>query len=209
PDRMTADFLRAVRLVVFGATLLPLVTTLCSAWLLPSPAHQVRMRELLAHLVLIAAVNAAVAVVLARGAAWLEEWARGQAAFLDSLPDRQVDVAIAASAAASLFLELAVIRWQGSVFELFALYKNLGLLACFAGLGLGYALAGRDRLPLFATLPLLGGPLLLLVALRPGLPGPAVETNGYSWRVQSLLATPFPEQRNIGFATAQSAGQFV
>ena len=41
-DRMTADFLRAARLAVFGSTLLPLVTTLCSAWLLPSPDHQVR-----------------------------------------------------------------------------------------------------------------------------------------------------------------------
>jgi hypothetical protein len=40
-DRMTADFLRAARLAVFGSTLLPLVTTLCSAWLLPSPDHQV------------------------------------------------------------------------------------------------------------------------------------------------------------------------
>jgi hypothetical protein len=95
------------------------------------------------------------------------------------------------------------------VFELFALYKNLGLLACFAGLGLGYALAGRDRLPLFATMPLLAWQMVLLIALRHGLPGAPLETNGYSWRVQSLLATPFTEQRNIGFASAQSAAQFI
>src|SRR5262249_9548012 len=131
------------------------------------------------------------------------------AEFLDLLPARSVDTAIVTAAAASLFLELAVIRWQGSVFELFALYKNLGLLACFAGLGLGYALAGRDRVPLFATVPLLCWQMLVLTALRHGLPGPVLDTNGYSWRVQSLLATPFPEQRNIGFATAQSAAQFT
>ncbi len=206
---MTADFLRAARAAVFGSTLLPLVTTLCSAWLLSSPDHHVGLREVMAHLGMIAAVNALVAAALWRWGRALDGWGRGQAAFLDTLPARRVDVAIVAAAAVSLFLELAVIRWQGSVFELFALYKNLGLLACFAGLGLGYALAGRDRLPLFATLPLLGWQMLVLTCLRHGLPGPAIETNGYSWRVQSLLATPFPEQRNIGFATAQTAGQFV
>jgi len=30
-------------------------------------------------------------------------------------------------------LGVAVIRWQGSIFEFFAFYKNYGLLACFAG----------------------------------------------------------------------------
>jgi hypothetical protein len=208
-DRMTADFLRAARLAVFGSTLLPLITTLCSAWLLPGPDHQVRMRELLLHLLLIAGINAAVTFALARGAAGFDQWSRAQAAFLDALPVRRLDLAIVAAAALSLFLELAVIRWQGSVFELFALYKNLGLLACFAGLGLGYALAARDRLPLFATLPLLAWQMLVLIALRHGLPGAPIETNGYAWRVQSLLATPFTEQRNIGFASAQSAAQFI
>jgi spermine/spermidine synthase len=208
-DRMTSDFLRATRLAVFGSTLLPLVTILCSAWLLPSPEHQVRMRELIVHLLLIAGVNGVVTYVLARGASTLDGWSRAQAEFLDTVPSRRIDIAIVGAAALSLFLELAVIRWQGSVFELFALYKNLGLLACFAGLGLGYALAGRDRLPLVATLPLLGWQMLVLTLLRHALPGPEVETNGYSWRVQSLLATPFTEQRNIGFASAQSAAQFV
>ncbi|HEV7498520.1 MAG TPA: hypothetical protein VGQ33_00895, partial [Vicinamibacteria bacterium] len=185
---MTADFLRATRVAVLGSTLLPLVTTLCSVSLLRTPEFQVGMRELIAHFLMIALVNLAAAYVLDRLAPTLDEWGRAQADFLDVLPRRRLDLAIVAAAALSLFLELAVIRWQGSVFELFALYKNLGLLACFAGLGLGYALAGRDRIPLFATLPLLGGQMLLLVSLRHGLPGHALETNGYSWRVQSLLA---------------------
>jgi SAM-dependent methyltransferase len=208
-DRMTADFLRGVRVAVFGSTLLPLITTLCSAWLLPGADHRLGAVEIAAHLALVLVINLAVAAGLRRLSSVLDHWSRAQAAALDALPLARVDVAIVAAAALSLFLELAVIRWQGSVFELFALYKNLGLLACFAGLGLGYALAGRDRLPLFATLPLLVWQMLALVVLRHALPGPAIETNGYSWRVQSLLATPFPEQRNIGFATAQSAAQFV
>jgi spermine/spermidine synthase len=208
-EGMTADYLRAARWAVLGSTLLPLLTTLCSAWLLPSPEHQVRMREVALHLVAIAAVNVAFAALVRRAGVVLDAWSSAQATFLDAIPARRLDLAIVAAAALSLFLELAVIRWQGSVFELFALYKNLGLLACFAGLGLGYALAGRDRIPLVATVPLLAWQMLLLIALRHGLPGPVVDTNGYSWRVQSLLATPFPEQRNIGFAVAQSGGQFV
>src|SRR6185369_3042118 len=124
-DRMTGDFLRAARLAVFGSTLLPLVTTLCSAWLLPGPDHQVRMRELLLHFVLIAGANVAATLALSRGKAAFDGWSRAQATFLDELPLRRVDLAIVAAAGLSLFLELAVIRWQGSVFELFALYKNL------------------------------------------------------------------------------------
>ena len=38
--------------------------------------------------------------------------------FLDTLDLRYIDVAIAVSAALSLFLELALIRWQSSVLEL-------------------------------------------------------------------------------------------
>jgi hypothetical protein len=64
-------------------------------------------------------------------------------------------VAIAGAAALSLFLELAVIRWHGAIFEFFAFYKNYGLLACFAGLGLGNALSrSKDGIPLLLVLPL-------------------------------------------------------
>ena len=58
-----------------------------------------------------------------------------QAQFLDTLNPRYVDVAIVFSAALSLFLELALIRWQSSVLQFLAFYKNFSLLACFAGLG--------------------------------------------------------------------------
>src|SRR5262249_7165674 len=78
----------------------------------------------------------------------LDANAAAQAEYLDTLDVRRVDVAIALAAALSLFLELAVIRWQSSVLEFLAFYKNFSLLACFAGLGLGYALAARNRIPL-------------------------------------------------------------
>jgi hypothetical protein len=80
-----------------------------------------------------------------------------QVQFLDTLDTRYVDLAIAFSAALSLFLELALIRWQSSILEFLAFYKNFSLLACFAGLGLGYALAARNRVPLLMVIPLLAG----------------------------------------------------
>jgi len=44
---------------------------------------------------------------------------------------------------------------MGEIFPLFALYKNYTLLACFAGLGLGYALARRESIPLLFCGPVL------------------------------------------------------
>ena len=44
----------------------------------------------------------------------------------------------------SLLLELVMIRWLASVFPVFAFFKNFTLLACFLGLGAGYAVSDRQ-----------------------------------------------------------------
>ncbi len=93
--------------------------------------------------------------VLKRLGPSLEGVSTAQASFLDTLDVKYVDIAIVFSAALSLFLELALIRWQSSVLEFLAFYKNFSLLACFAGLGLGYALARRTQIPLLLVIPLL------------------------------------------------------
>jgi hypothetical protein len=74
--------------------------------------------------------------VLRRLGPWIDTNAWEQARFLDQFEPRYVDFAILAAAALSLFFELAIIRWQSTVFEFFAFYKNFSLLACFVGLGL-------------------------------------------------------------------------
>jgi len=125
----------------------------------------------------------------------LQEEALSQTAFLETVSGELLLVAIAASAGLSLFLELAVIRWQGTIFEFFAFYKNYGLLACFAGLGLGYALSrSKDGIPLGLTLPLLCWQFILLIALRYGMPN----------RPIGLETTPFSEQLNMGFQRTQT-----
>ncbi len=127
--------------------------------------------------------------LLQRLHARLDANAREQDEFLEACSPRYVGVAIVGAAALSLFLELAVIRWQGTLFEFFAFYKNISLLSCFAGLGLGYALANRRRIPLGMVIPLLAWQFGLMLAFRFGM-GDA--------QTQSLRVVPFREQLNMG-----------
>ena len=116
---------------------------------------------------------------------FMDATALAQTDFLDSLDPKYVDLAIVVSAALSLFLELAVIRWHSSVLEFLSFYKNFSLLACFAGLGLGYALAGRRRIALLTTIPLLSWQFgfMMLIRLVPEL----------------FRVNPFREQLSMGF----------
>ena len=119
----------------------------------------------------------------------LDANAIAQAQFLDTLDLRYVDLAILFSAALSLFLELALIRWQSSVLQFLAFYKNFSLLACFAGLGLGYALAARMRLPLVLVAPLLAVQFCFVLLVR-------VATGN----LDTLDVNPFREQLTMGLA---------
>ena len=92
-----------------------------------------------------------------------------------------------------------MIRWQGSISPLFALYKNFGLLACFAGLGLGYAISSRRSLPLVLTLPLLLWQMAILVLMK-SLGGRAINV---------LHSTPVLEQLNMGIGTAISVRNYA
>ena len=94
----------------------------------------------------------------------------------------------------SLFLELLLIRWIGAEIRIFAYFRNLTLISCFLGLGIGFNLK-RFRLgPLFA--------LFLATALA-GLVHPRAELLGVSLRrISEYLA--FPEY-NIWYAPAESS----
>jgi len=54
-----------------------------------------------------------------------------------------------------LFLEVCLIRWHGTEFRAAAFFKNISLLACFLGLGLGFSIADRKKTYFALTLPLL------------------------------------------------------
>lgn len=90
-------------------------------------------------------------------AAWHEECLAFGAA-VDSLGAgaRRFDLAMAS--VLGLFLEVALIRWHGTEFRACAYFKNITLLACFLGLGLGFARSRRA----VVTFPL----VLVLLALQ-------------------------------------------
>src|ERR1700739_1470759 len=72
----------------------------------------------------------------------------------------------------TLFAELALIRWVATEARVFAYVKNLALLLCFLGFGLGCALARQNTRWLTATKALLG---LILVVRFPWYSGQVME----------------------------------
>jgi len=137
-------------------------------------------------MVWIAAIaTAAFYYILRKLVPFLDASAQAQARFLDTLDLKYADAAIVFSAALSLFMELGFIRWQSSVLPFFALYKNFSLLACFVGLGLGYALAARDRIPLIIIIPLVAWQFIFMTIVRYG-------------PENSLTTIPFLEELSMG-----------
>ena len=92
--------------------------------------------------------------------------AQAQHDFLLRLPEKHLVKAIFASAALSLMLELSVIRWQSSSIDFLAFFKNFGLIACFAGLGLGYSLSNAPKIPVGCTSILLGCQVCIVTLMQ-------------------------------------------
>lgn len=92
--------------------------------------------------------------------------ASGCADSIDDLSGTHAGLQIALAAGIGLYLELMIIRFHASCFHLFAYFKNISLLSCFLGLGIGYA-KGHDRpLALPIVLPLLALQFVAMHILR-------------------------------------------
>jgi SAM-dependent methyltransferase/uncharacterized membrane protein YqaE (UPF0057 family) len=76
---------------------------------------------------------------------------------------RWLDLALAS--VLGLFLEVALIRWHGTEFRACAYFKNITLLACFLGLGLGFARARRPVVTFPVMLVLLAVQVLFMDVL--------------------------------------------
>lgn len=198
---MLGSYLRLLEIAFAGSLMLPLCIITSTRLMVGDSLFDSRFL-----IKIVAALGASATVWLLlrfarrRWEPQLDTWATAQAAFLDEFPDRYVSVAIVVSAAVSLFLELAMIRWQTTVFALLSFYKNFGLLACFAGLGLGYSLAERRQVVLFGVVPTLGWQIGLLLFLRYGLG---------DLRLRSMMVSPVLEQANMSFGTATGPLNFV
>jgi SAM-dependent methyltransferase len=102
-----------------------------------------------------------------------------------ALPEKQLGMWIALAAGLSLFAELMIIRFHSSYFHIFAYFKNVSLLSCFLGLGIGYALTSRRTLTTPFVLPLMGFQIYLLFILRSSL-------------LAEILQNPIPENLILG-----------
>ena len=88
-----------------------------------------------------------------------------QKTYLENHSSKSPALFICLSAALSLLLELAIIRWHSSLFPVISFYKNFSLLGCLAGLGTGYALSKSKHLPLPIAPILLCTQVILLTLL--------------------------------------------
>ena len=85
---------------------------------------------------------------------------------VDLMSERYDWLWVALAAGLGLYLELVVVRYHASCFQLFAFFKNFSLLSCFLGLGIGYAIAHRGPLFTPLVLPMLACQMVFLHALR-------------------------------------------
>jgi spermidine synthase len=130
----------------------------------------------------------------------LESHADQYGAFLNGIEPRLLLPAIFLSACASLFLEMIFIRWQSSFFEFFAFYKNFSLLACFAGLGTGYAISSKRSFPVTLSI-LLSAFLIGFFSFMKYVVPPV-------WTL-SLRYLPFTEQAAMGMMNSTTVGHYV
>ncbi|MFH1808814.1 MAG: hypothetical protein ABIJ09_08710 [Pseudomonadota bacterium] len=159
--------------------------------------------NMLQKILVLFAVSGVTAVVLRRLAhsdMALQRMAAAQDRFIRACAGRRLDIGIAVTAALGLLLELALIRWYGAMFPVFAFYKNLNLLAAFLGLGLGYAMSGRKQIPIVLVTPLLAWQFFVIQWLRYG---------PRFWDTVLLKGAPTTEQVAMGLAPVQWTQELV
>ncbi len=110
---------------------------------------------------------------------------------VDGIAKARVGLWIAVTAAMGLYIELMIIRVHGSYFQLFGYFKNISLLSCFLGLGLGYIMGGRRPLTTPLVLPFLAIQIALMCFLR-------------SRGIATALQNPISEQLTLGLGQTQN-----
>jgi spermidine synthase len=103
--------------------------------------------------------------LFSRWRTWWDTIHDGHSDAVEQIPQEWTRAAIVAASAITLYVEMVIVRWHASCFHAFAIFKNVSLLSCFLGLGIGYGLSGRKRITLAAVLPLLAFQTLLFGVL--------------------------------------------
>lgn len=118
------------------------------------------------------------------------KWLSRHTDFVDAIPDSHIGLWIALAAGLSLYSELMIIRLHSSYFQLFAYFKNVSLLSCFLGLGIGYARGSKRPLTTPLVLPFFALQIIFMYILR------------YN-PIVKLLQNPISEQLSFGLDQAK------
>src|SRR4051794_33965186 len=93
---------------------------------------------------------------------WWNRLQDDEEGLVDKVPADRLAGAVILASALALFAELVMIRWHATSAHVFAIFKNISMLSCFLGLGIGFALSSRKKLLGMGTfLPLLAVQVVL------------------------------------------------
>ncbi len=109
----------------------------------------------------------------------------------DNINKNDLYLNIIIATALSLFLELSIIRIQSSYLHFFSFLKNISLISCFLGLGIGYALKNKNLISLNWVFPLVSIQILILFFFS-------------QTPISTILINPIAEQFTMGQDTARS-----
>ena len=115
---------------------------------------------------------------------------------INHLDKYNLNYLIAIAAGLGLYLELMIIRLHSSFFQLFGFFKNISLLSCLLGLGVGYLFASKKLYSLKWVFPFLAIQISFMYLLKNTPIGP-------------LLQNPITEQWAMGLTRAQGFLQFL
>ena len=107
-----------------------------------------------------------------------------------TLNKKELFLNVILAAGLSLFLELSIIRIHSSYLHFFSFFKNISLLSCFLGLGIGYALKKYKIYSLNWIFPLLTLQIVMLYFLN-------------QTPVSNILINPIAERFTMGQDTAR------
>tara|TARA_Y100000741_G_scaffold187049_1_gene142256 strand:- start:1434 stop:3806 length:2373 start_codon:yes stop_codon:yes gene_type:complete len=115
---------------------------------------------------------------------------------ISHLREYNLNYLIAGAAGLGLYLELMIIRLHSTYFQLFSFFKNVSLLSCLLGLGIGYLFGHKKITSLRWVFPLLALQIIFMYLVK-------------NSPLTVLLQNPVAEQWAMGQDRAQTAFQFL
>ncbi|MDC3082541.1 hypothetical protein OA333_03265, partial [Candidatus Pelagibacter sp.] len=114
----------------------------------------------------------------------------------DKLNKKEIYLNIVLAAGLSLFLELSIIRIHSSFLHFFSFLKNISLISCFLGLGIGYSLRNYKIFSINWIFPLLTIQIIILFLLS-------------QTPISTILINPIAEQLAMGQDTARGFSHLI